>query len=62
MEGPLCNSVTEREAVAVVTGIKHFQPYLYGNQFTFHTDHKMKELHDLHANLPPFSPGDEVWV
>ena len=22
----------------------------------------MKELHDLHADLPPFSPGEKVWV
>ena len=32
-------SATEREALAVVAGIKHFQPYLYGRAFTVHTDH-----------------------
>ena len=32
-------SVTEREALAVVAGIKYFQPYVYGRKFTVHTDH-----------------------
>ena len=32
-------SVTEREALAVVPGIKYFQPYVYGRRFTVHTDH-----------------------
>ena len=32
-------SVTEREALAVVAGIKYFQPYVYGRRFTVHTDH-----------------------
>ena len=32
-------SVTEREALAVVAGIKYFQPYIYGRRFTVHTDH-----------------------
>ena len=32
-------SVTEREALAVVAGIKHFQPYVYGRKFTVHTYH-----------------------
>ena len=32
-------SVTEREALAVVAGIKHFQHYLYGRKFTVFTDH-----------------------
>ncbi|KAL9958568.1 hypothetical protein ACROYT_G035598 [Oculina patagonica] len=32
-------SATEREALAVVAGIKHFQPYLYGRAFTVHSDH-----------------------
>ena len=30
---------TEQEALAVVTGIKHFKPYLTGRQFIVHTDH-----------------------
>ena len=32
-------SVTEREALAVVDGIKHFQHYLYGRKFVVFTDH-----------------------
>ena len=32
-------SVTEREALAVVDGVRHFQTYLYGGQFTVLTDH-----------------------
>ena len=31
--------MTEREALAVVAGIKYFQPYVYGRRFTVHTDH-----------------------
>lgn len=31
-------SVTEREALAVVDGVRHFQTYLYGGQFTVLTD------------------------
>ena len=32
-------SVTEREALAVVDGVRHFQTYLYGRQFIVFTDH-----------------------
>ena len=32
-------SATEREALAVVAGIKKFQSYLHGRRFTVHTDH-----------------------
>ena len=32
-------TVTEREALAVVDGVSHFQPYLYGRPFTVLTDH-----------------------
>ena len=32
-------SVTEREALAVVEGVKQFQHYVYGRQFTVLTDH-----------------------
>ena len=32
-------SATEREALAVIDGIKRFQPYLTGRKFIVHTDH-----------------------
>ena len=32
-------STTEREALAVVAGVKRYQPYLAGNKFYIHTDH-----------------------
>ena len=32
-------SATEREALAVIDGIKRFQSYLYGQKFFVHTDH-----------------------
>ena len=32
-------STTEREALAVVDGIKRYQPYLYGGKFYVHSDH-----------------------
>jgi hypothetical protein len=35
----LSYSATEKEALAVIEGIKKFQPYLHGRKFTVHTDH-----------------------
>ena len=35
----LSYSATEKKALAVIKGIKKFQPYLYGRKFTVHTDH-----------------------
>ena len=34
-----CYSTTEREALAVVDGIKCYRPYLFGAKFVVHTDH-----------------------
>ena len=31
--------VTRRELLAVVKGVKHFRPYLYGQEFNLRTDH-----------------------
>ena len=33
-------STTDREASAVVFGIRKFEPYLYGRKFILHTDHR----------------------
>ena len=35
----LSYSATEKEALAVIDGIKKFQSYLYGHKFTVHTNH-----------------------
>ena len=32
-------STTERECLALIEGIRKFQPYLHGRKFTVHTDH-----------------------
>lgn len=37
-------SATEREALAVIDGIKRFQSYLYGQKFYVHTDHSTLKL------------------
>ena len=37
-------SVTERKSLTVVEGIKHFQSYLYGRQFTIYTDQNALKL------------------
>lgn len=35
-----CYGVSEREALAVVWGVTHFRPFLYGQRFTIVTDHQ----------------------
>ena len=48
-------STIEREALAVVSAIKHFYPYLYGRKFILHTDHNpltsLKGLKDVGGRL-----------
>ena len=38
------HSQTEKEALAIVLGIEHFNPYIYGAPFMLYTDHKPLEL------------------
>ncbi|KAL0860680.1 hypothetical protein ABMA27_010024 [Loxostege sticticalis] len=33
-------STIEKELLAIIEGVKHFRPYLYGNKFTIYTDHR----------------------
>ena len=47
-------SQTENEALAIVWGVEHFHLYLYGSQFTLHTDHKTLQLiYDNPYSNPP---------
>ena len=52
-------SATEREALAVVGGIKKFQPYLYGQRFTVHSDHHalrwLRNIKDVTGRLARWS-------
>ena len=47
-------SQTEKEALAIVWGAEHFHIYLYGSQFTLHTDHTPLQLiyGNPYSNLP----------
>ena len=48
-------STLEREALAAVSAIKEFYPYLYGRSFTLVTDHNpltsLKSLNDFGGQL-----------
>lgn len=48
-------STTERELLAVVWGVNHFKPYIFGRHFTVITDHKplvhLKNLRDPGSRL-----------
>ena len=51
-----CNySTIERDALAVVSAVKHFYPYLYGHSFTLFTDHNpltsLKALKDTGGQI-----------
>lgn len=39
-KGELNYSTIEKELLAVVWGVKHFRPYLFGKKFVIHTDHR----------------------
>lgn len=41
MKGPeIRYSATDGEALAVIEAIRHFNPYVYGGDFTVFTDHR----------------------
>ena len=48
-------STIKREALAVVAAVKHFYPYLYGQNFTLFTDHNsltsLKTLKDTGGSI-----------
>ena len=53
-------SQTEREALAVVWGCERFHLYLFGQEFTLHTDHKPLEVIYSPKSKPP--PRIERWA
>ena len=49
-------SQLEREALAIVSGVKKFHPYLYGRQFTIQSDHKpLSFLFHESKSIPPMA-------
>ena len=54
-------SQTEKEALGVVWGIKHFHLYIYGSPFSLITDHKPLEIIYGNINSKP-SARIERWV
>ena len=57
-------STFEKEALAVIFGVKKFHQYLYGNCFTIHTDHKPLEgLFNDKAGIPQLAtPRIQRWA
>jgi len=46
-------SVGERQALAIVWAVKKFHRYLYGQHFTFESDHRLSEyLQTSHTQNP----------
>ena len=54
-------SQTEKVALGIVWGIKHFHFYIYGSHFTLITDHKPLEIIYSNVNSKP-SARIERWV
>ena len=49
-------SQLEREALAIVSGVKKFHPYLYGRQFAIQSDHKpLSFMFHESKSIPPMA-------
>ena len=59
-------SASELEALAAVEAVKHFSPYLYGQEFTIFTDHKplcsLMSSDHLNGRLKRFSTKLQPWM